>query len=48
MTEDDELLLMNIPQLPTQGTQEVAATDASVTGFTQNHSFSQEDVTAAI
>ena len=47
MTED-ELILMNIPQLPTQGTQEVVTADASVTSFSQNHSFSQEDVTAAI
>ena len=47
MTEDERLLLMNIPQLLTQATQEVAAADASVAGFTQNHSSSQEDVTAA-
>ena len=47
MIEDERLLLMNILQLLTQGTQEVAAADASVAGFTQNHSSSQEDVTAS-
>ena len=47
MTEDEELSLMNTHQFLTPATQEEAAADVSAAGSTQNHSDSEEDVTAA-